>query len=108
MAFKLVKRNTVIVPIKGVRSDEGGGAERFEFTLVCKRLDAKQIREAFEGRTVDEFLHYVTEGWRSVLDDAGQPLPLTAETFTLLLLEPGVSKLAFDAYLREVEAREKN
>lgn len=108
MAFKLIKRNTVIVPVKGVRSDEAGGTERFEFTLVCKRLDDKQIRDAFDGRTVDDFLHYVTEGWRTVLDAEGQPLPFSTETFTALLLEPGVSKLAFDSYMREVEARAKN
>lgn len=108
MAFKLIKRNTVIVPVKGVRSDEAGGTERFEFSLVCKRLDQKQINEAFEGRTVDEFLHHVTEGWRTVLDAEGQPLTFCTETLTELLREPGVSKLAFSAYLREVEAREKN
>ena len=108
MAIKLSLGNIVPVQVKGVQTLESGAVERFEFTLVCKRLNERQIKDATESRTVAEFLQHVTEGWKSVLDADGQPLPFSAEGLEQLLLQPGVARLAFGGYLREVEAREKN
>ena len=108
MAIKLSMGSILPVSIKGVETSESGAVERFEFTLICKRLNERQISEATEGRTVIEFLQHVAQGWKSVLDESGQPLPFSTDSLEQLLLKPGVARLAFAAYLREVEAREKN
>ncbi len=108
MAIKLSLGNIVPVQVKGVQTAESGAVERFDFTLICKRLNEQQIDTETAGRTVTEFLQHVTEGWKSVLDPDGQPLPFSAEGLEELLLQPGVARLAFAGYLRVVEAREKN
>jgi hypothetical protein len=108
MAIKLSLGNILGVSVKGVETGETGAPERFEFTLVCKRLNVREFNEAAEGRTVNEFLQHVAEGWKSVLDPDGRPLPFSAGALEELLLKPGLARLAYSAYLREVEAREKN
>ncbi len=108
MAIKLLPGNILPVSVKGVETSESGAVERFEFTLICKRFNQRQIDEAMEGRTVSEFLQQVTQGWKSVLDVDGNPLPFNPELLEQLLLRPGVARLAFAGYLRDVEAREKN
>ncbi len=108
MPIKLMPGNILTVAVKGVETGETGATERFEFSLVCQRLNQKQIDQAVEGRTVIEFLQHVVQGWKSVLDADGSPLPFSADLLEQLLLRPGVARLAFNGYLREVEAREKN
>ncbi len=108
MAIRLHAGNIVPVAVKGVETSESGAVERFEFTLVCRRLNQKQIDQAMEGRTVTEFLQHVVQDWRSVLDTDGNPLPFSPDSFEHLMLRPGVARMAFNGYLRDVEAREKN
>jgi len=45
MAFKLVARNAVLVPVRGTITDETGKAERFDFTLTCRRLPATELAQ---------------------------------------------------------------
>lgn len=108
MAIKLTLGNIVPVQVKGVTTAESGAAERFDFKLICRRLNEREIAQATEGRTVIEFMQHVTEDWKAVLDADGQALPYSPETLEQLLLQPGLARLAFSGYLRDVEAREKN
>lgn len=111
MAFKLVQRNTCIVPVQGVISDDNGKPERFEFSLLCRRLSSTEIKAATENlkdRSLSDFLCDVVEGWRNVFDAEGQPVPFHAEAFEHLMDVPGVAVLAVESYFREVGAKAKN
>lgn len=110
MAFKLVVSNTVSVPVKGVLTDAQGRAEPFAFQLVCKRLGAADLARAVDARdkAVGEFLAEVVQGWSGVNDGDANAITYSDEALRQLLDVPGLAVLAFQAYLREVGAREKN
>lgn len=111
MAFKLIARNSVNVPVKGVLSDDAGQPERFEFTLQCRRLGADALRDKLKNggeRSVKSFMQDVAEGWRGVQGADGQPLPFTDDNLDALLDTPGLAQLAFEAYLQEQAAKAKN
>jgi hypothetical protein len=110
MAFKLVARNAVLVPVRGTITDETGKAERFDFTLTCRRLPATELAQTLKSteRTVYDFLADVIEGWTGVLDADGHPVPCTPDNIAALLDQPGVGVLAYKAYLEEHGAKEKN
>jgi hypothetical protein len=111
MAFKLMMRNSVVVPLKGELKDDNGKPERFEFALVCRRMGADELRETLKDgqRTMKAVMLDVTEGWRNVLDADGQtPVPFATEPLDQLLDTPGLAQLAFEAYLKEQAAHAKN
>ncbi len=110
MAFKLVERNTVPITVKGKIADENGKTEIFDFTLICKRLGADALQDALktEDRNVKSFMGDLVEGWKGVLNHEGVPVAFNAEALDQLLDVPGISALAFKAYLEEQGARAKN
>lgn len=110
MAFKLVKRNKLRVPVKGTIPDEDGNAVKFDFTLLCKRLTQSEIDLVIsdkEGLTHD-FLHKVVDGWESVLDESGNVLDFNADSLDAVLEQPAMRSICFGAYLKEVGAVAKN
>lgn len=110
MAFKLVARNVCPVKVKGVLTGEDGKPEPFDFTLVCARTPQSDLMAAFDDkeRSVIDFVRDRVEGWSGVKDQADRDLPFSREALDQLLEVPGVARLAFDAYLLEQQAREKN
>jgi len=110
MAFKLVQRNSCQVPVKGVLKDDDGKLERFEFTLTCRRLGASELKAALDDkeRSVVDFVHGLAEGWSGVTDADGNDVRFSQEALNRLLDTPGVARLAFDSYLVEQAAKEKN
>lgn len=110
MAFKLIKRNKLRVPVKGTISDEDGSPVKFDFTLLCKRLNQSEIDlviEDKEGLTHD-FLHKVVEGWESVFDESGNVLDFNKAALDAVLEQPAMRSICFGAYLKEVGAIAKN
>jgi hypothetical protein len=65
--YKIVVGNTVAVPVVGSHTDEKGKPVPFKFTLICKRLNAEELKVALDGgeAKVDEFVTDVVTGWRT-------------------------------------------
>ncbi|MEN9885770.1 MAG: hypothetical protein RL758_348 [Pseudomonadota bacterium] len=110
MTFKLVQRNSCKVPVRGVLKADDGKMEKFEFNLVCRRLGAAELKSALDDkeRSVIDFVQSLAEGWSGVKDEDGNEIPFNQDALAQLLDVPGVARLAFDAYLVEQGAREKN
>lgn len=110
MAFKLVKRNKLRVPVKGTLKGEDGKPVNFNFTLLCERLTQDEIDEAMKNKeeSVKDFVHRVTNGWEDVLDDAGQPLDFGTESLNSVLAEAGMPVVCYQSYMKEVGAVAKN
>lgn len=110
MAFKLVVRNKLRVPVKGELKDENGKPVKFDFVLLCKRLDQTQINDVIknEDQSVREFLHSVATGWEGVLTEDGTPLDCTDDNLAAVLEQAGMHTVCFGAYLKEVGATAKN
>ena len=112
MALKLAIQDVVNVPVRAVFND-GGQTRRFDFTLQCTRMATDPLAEAIrsEDKKTTEIMAEVTTGWsgqRLVLGDDGEPAPFSKEALGVMLSAPGLANLAFNAYLKEVGAREKN
>jgi hypothetical protein len=110
MALKLIKRNKLRVPVAGSIKDDNGVPVKFDFTLLCKRLDQAAIDAVIKDKDspVRDFLHDVTEGWESVQTAEGEPIPFSQDNLSEVLLEAGLHTLCFYAYLKEVGAVAKN
>ncbi|MDI3259473.1 MAG: hypothetical protein QJR02_07230 [Sinobacteraceae bacterium] len=81
-------RVTVLVP------QDLGKSERCEFTVEFKRLTVSEYRalvaDTVTGAAADEdidqrLLSAVIIGWDGLLDDAGQPVPFSAENLAAVL-----------------------
>jgi len=110
MAFKLVTRNKLRVPVKGSIADENGKPVPFSFVLLCDRITQSRVTEVLEDKDMKstDFLQDVTNGWEGVLDANGQPIPFSAESFAEVMEQVGLPTVCFQAYLKEVAAAPKN
>jgi len=111
MAFKLIKRNRLRVPVQGTINDDDGKPVKFDFTLVCHRLNQAEIDAelADKKRETDAFLERVITGWESVLHEDGSPIDFNADNLhQCLLQQAGMRAVCFGAYLSAVGAVAKN
>ena len=110
MAFKLVVRNKLRVPVKGTIASEDGKPAPFSFVLLCDRLTQTQIEDAMQDKDtpVKEFIRRVTQGWEDVLDDAGKPMSFDEDSFAAVMDQAGLPGVCFQAYMKEVGAVAKN
>jgi phage gp37-like protein len=112
MARKLAISNTVTPEVKVVVRD-GGSVKSFKFKLVCTRKSSDELTADLkrEDLSVSAFLKDVTTGWEGqqlVLEDDGSASPFSPEAFDDLMQIAGVPALCLQAYLKEVQAKEKN
>lgn len=112
MAYKLVIADRVNVPVK-IKIKDGSKFKEFDFDLICKRLDTDELKEKARGGEVlmSEFLKEVTVGWerqKLVVDDEGKPAEFNDESFDMMLKTAGLAVIAYNAYLKECGAKEKN
>jgi hypothetical protein len=110
MAFKLVKRNKLRVPVKGTIAGEDGKPVNFSFVLLCDRLSQTEIDEAIKNKdeTVKDFVQRVTNGWEDVLDANGDSIPFDEDNLAAVLDQAGLPAVCYHAYLKEVGATAKN
>jgi len=110
MAFKLVVRKKLRVPVKGTLKDESGKPVSFDFTLLCERLSQDEIDKAIKDKdeSVNDFVKRVTQGWEDVLDEAGQPLAFDADSLAAVLNQAGMPVVCYQSYIKEVGAVVKN
>lgn len=108
--LKLKVMNKLRVPVKGTINDEDGNPVKFDFVLLCKRLNQTEIDKvmADKSSSVKEFLHDVVNGWESVADESGELLPFSTANLDSVLEQPGMHTVCFGAYLKEVGATAKN
>jgi hypothetical protein len=110
MAFKLVIRKKLRVPVKGTLNGEDGKPVSFSFVLLCDRLTQTEIDEAIKNKdeSVKDFVHRVTTGWEDVLDEGGNSIPFDADSLTAVLDQAGMPMVCYQSYLKEVGATVKN
>lgn len=111
MAFKLVKRNKLPVPVSGKLIGESGEDVDFSFTLKCKRLKQDQVDKELKDKngSVKTFLLNVTEGWEGMLDEEGKELEYSVSNFEEMINEhAGLHSVCYQAYLKVVGATPKN
>ncbi len=111
MAISIKVSNRVTFKVQGTIKDEKGADQKFDFTLTCKRLNGDQIKDRLDNEqeaTLKDFMVGVVEDWSGVKDENGTAVPYTPDNYAELCLIPGISTLAFRAYLGEVGAKEKN
>lgn len=111
MAFTLAVSETVLAHVKGATTDEEGRSVAFDFSLVCERKTAEELRAIVDSDVlVPNFMKTIVRGWRAVLDAQKQPVPFDAGALDQLLNIAGMAGLAFNAYLDAcgARARQKN
>lgn len=111
--FKLAIADTVAVKVK-LYISSGGIQKKFDFTLFAKRLDQDEVNRVHKEdgeQPVAEFITKVTTGWegqRLVLNEDESPAAFDAESLAAMLAVPGVATLIYQAYMRDLGAKEKN
>lgn len=110
MAFKLVIRKKLRVPVKGAFNGEDGKAVSFSFVLLCDRLTQTEIDEAIKNKdeSVKDFIQRVVTGWEDVLDESGNPIPFDADSLDAVLDQAGMAVVCYQSYLKELGATAKN
>ena len=111
--YKIVVANTVAVLVKGSFTNDAGKDVPFKFTLVCKRLEADELKEALAGgeTQVTEFITNVATDWRDqrlVLEDDDKPAEFCPDALEALLNITGMGMLCFTSYMKEAGAKAKN
>lgn len=91
----------------------GAVNKRFSFTVYATRLEQTEINEARANRDmlVADFMRPLMTGWkdqRLVLDQEKKPAEFSEGARDLMLNAAGVATVIFNAYLKEVGAKEKN
>lgn len=111
MSIPLVLSDKVGIKVVGTYKSAAGAAVPFDFNISCERLDTEQIDLRLKEKTdetVTDFMLEVIQDWSGVCDEAGKPVPFTAEAYRALCKIPGVAMLTFRTYLEDVGAKEKN
>ena len=110
MAFKVVKRNKLPVPVKGKLQDDDGKPVHFDITLVCARLTQDEINAALTDKNepVTAFVKRIALGWEGVIDEQGEQLPFSEAALADVLAQPGMASVCSQAYLNNVGAVAKN
>lgn len=112
MAFQLAIDDTVHVPVK-LSINSAGIAKTFDFTLICTRLPADELKSRAENKnlTMRDIVKEVTRGWTGqslVLDEQGKPAEFSQAALAAMLGVSGVGHVLYVAYGRECAAKEKN
>nr|WP_315237719.1 hypothetical protein [uncultured Albidiferax sp.] len=111
--FKLAIEDILTVKVK-VQILSGGVWKKFDFTLFAKRMDQDAVTNVHKvdgEQPVAEFVEKVATGWegqRLVLNDDDTPATFSPDALKALLSVPGVAALTYQAYMRDLGAREKN
>lgn len=108
MVFKLVVSDDVTIRVSGSLPDERGTPQRFDFSLLAKRLDTAELRETLSSEDlIEDWLQPRVHGWSQVLDEQGQSLPFSPEHLRQLLRIVGMPALIYAAYVQASGARGK-
>jgi hypothetical protein len=109
MSISIVVSNTVGINVKGTINNEDGQAKPFDFTLICRRMEVDEVGEALKADgSVTDFIVGVTKDWKGVKEPDGAPVVYAEDALRRLFKIPGVARVAFNAYLAECGAKEKN
>jgi hypothetical protein len=108
--YLLAISDVVHVPV-WVKIADGEGKEKdYKFSLVCNRLGAEDQAEKFGVLSPRDFLMQETTGWsgqRLVLNDDKTPADFCEDAFAAMLDIQGLTIVAFNAYMKAVNAVEK-
>lgn len=111
--FKLAIEDVMTVKVK-LQILSGGVWKKFDYTLYAKRMDQDAVTTVHKvdgEQPVAEFVEKVATGWedqRLVLNADNTPAAFSPAALKALLSVPGVATLTYQAYMRDLGAREKN
>ncbi len=111
MAIKIEIEDITLFPVTGFIRNSKGVNEKFDFQLKAKRLQLDEVEEKLRedsAETISSFLQEVVIDWTGVMDASSAKVPFSTDSLMQLFKIPGVAMLAFQAYLREIGAKEKN
>jgi hypothetical protein len=109
MAIKITIAPRAKFRVKGSFNDENGRAEPFDFGLLCRRLDADELREKTAGEVnLIEFMLDVTDDWFDVKGAEDKPIAYSPDALRQLLKQPGLAWTTYRTFLAETGAKEKN
>ncbi|WP_180125673.1 hypothetical protein [Rhodoferax sp. BLA1] len=107
--YKVAVGNVVQVNVKMVIRD-GAQDKLFKFTLTATRKTQDEINEKPDVLIKDVLLDNVTD-WadqRLVLLENNEPAPFSRAAFEVMLAQPGVLAVIWQAYQRDCAGKEKN
>lgn len=111
MAINIQIADKVKIKVAGTIKNEQGVDEKFDFWLICERLDTDDIqtllKEDSDGATLADFLATVVQDWTGV-KSGSEALDYSEASLRALCKIPGIAGLAFRAYMEEVGAKAKN
>ena len=112
MSINIEVADKVKIKITGSIRNASGVDEKFDFWLICMRLDTDAIQDrlgedADKSGSVVDFLADVVEDWSGV-KSGNDSIPYSEANLRSLCKIPGVSGLAFKTYLDEIGAKAKN
>lgn len=116
MSFKLVKRDRMLVAVKGHFTTAEGGKEHFDCKLVCNRIPQSEVDSYVKGfadasadrQSSADFLRDKVTGWQGVQDESGVDVPFSEEALEEMFETPGMATLAHTAYFESLGAKAKN
>lgn len=111
MSISIVISPKVKFKVKGTMKNEAGVDQPFDFDLICTRLDTEEIQamKTEDGSFVfSDFMADVIEDWSGVKSEDKQAIPYSVESWKALSKIPGVAALAWQTFMRENGAKEKN
>lgn len=111
MSIKLSVSDKCTVRVKGTIPAGNGTPQPFDFTLICDRIDADELRALHESNEIlADVMVSRTRGWEHVLDEQDAPVQFSEAGLRQLLKIVGLAGLAFNAYVLACGAkgREKN
>jgi hypothetical protein len=107
--YTLAIDDIVEIPVKfTIRSK--GTAKLFTPTLTIKRINPESDESRSE-QSIKDFMHENVIGWkdqRLVLDASGNPADFSQDALSIFFSAPGVTILCWNAYIKEIGAKEKN
>lgn len=114
ITFEIAEKVTFAV--EGSYADHDGTTKPFVFKLVARRLGATELKAKQDtqgDQSQEEFLVELCEDWKDVrratANGGTEPMEFDSEALRHLLnSRPGLTRLAFRAYMAAISAKEKN
>jgi hypothetical protein len=107
--YTLAIEDTVEIQVKFTLRSKGV-AKLFSPTLTMNRLNTEENEERSE-QSIKDFMHENVIDWkdqRLVLDASNNPAEFSKEALAMFFSAPGVLIVCWNAYIKEVAAKEKN
>lgn len=112
MALKVVIADKVGIKVKGTTQEESGAEKKFEFVLVCDRLNETEMKAVMgdQRESISQFFEKRVHDWRDqrLVFEEDKPAAFSVEALKLLLNIHAMPAVCWQAYLMQAGATGKN